>query len=268
MSNEKSFWAHLDDLRGVLLRSVVVYIVACVALFAFIPRIFNDVVLAPSRGDFFVYRLLDRVAATMPGFADPSVSSGGDISLINIELASQFFIHMTATCWLALLITLPVIVYFLWTFVRPGLYPEERRHSRLAFLAGHAMFYLGAATAYFLVFPLTLRFLAGYQLSPDIPNVISLTSYMDTFVTLLLLMGLVFELPLLAWVLGKTGLLTRGFFTRYRRHAIVALVAVAAIITPTGDPLTLFVVFIPVYILWELSAYLVPLDRPEENEEE
>ncbi|MDE6312009.1 MAG: twin-arginine translocase subunit TatC [Muribaculaceae bacterium] len=272
MNSDKSFWAHLDDLRGVLFRIIAVYVAACVGLFAFMPRIFNGIILAPTRGDFPVYEFFERLASTAPILADASLSEGGSakfsIELVNIELASQFFIHITATMWLALIVTLPFIIYFLWTFIRPGLYENERKHAGLAFVAGHVMFYLGAATGYFLVFPLTLRFLAGYQLSPLIPNVISLTSYMDTFVTLLLLMGLVFELPLLAWLLGKTGLITREFFTRYRRHAIVALIVLAAIITPTGDPLTLFTVFIPVYILWELSAVLVKKDTNSAQNQE
>ena len=260
-TGEKSFWAHLDDLRGVLFRGIALYVAACVALFAFLPSLFDTVILAPTRGDFPTYRLFERIAGIAPALAEASFSepesAATNIQLVNIELASQFFIHVSATCWMALVMTLPALIYILWTFVRPGLYPSERRYSRTAFIAGNAMFYLGASVGYFLVFPLTLRFLAGYQLIPLIPNVVSLTSYMDTFVTLLLLMGLIFELPLLAWILRKTGLITREFFTRYRRHAIVVLVVLAAMITPTGDPLTLAVVFIPIYILWELSAWLV-----------
>jgi sec-independent protein translocase protein TatC len=120
------------------------------------------------------------------------------------------------------------------------------------------MFYLGIAVGYYLVFPLTLRFLADYQLSSTIPNTISLDSYMDNFFIITLMMGIVFELPLLAWLLGKMGFLTRDFFSTYRRHAIVVLLIVAAMITPTGDPFTLSAVFFPIYILWELSSRLVP----------
>jgi sec-independent protein translocase protein TatC len=119
------------------------------------------------------------------------------------------------------------------------------------------------AVGYFVVFPLAVRFLSDYQLSALIPNQISITSYMDMFNTTVLMMGLVFELPLLAWLLGHIGLLTRGFFNRYRRHAIVALLILAAVITPTGDPFTLFVVFLPIYVLWELSAFLVPKKQSE-----
>lgn len=258
---DKSFWGHLDDLRTVLFKVVGVYIIACIALFAFVPAIFNDIILAPVRGDFVLYPFLLRIGKAAPVFVDESFAGSetmGDMQLVNVDLASQFFIHVSTTLWLALLVTFPLIIYFLWTFISPGLYPKERRHGRLAFLGGNIMFYLGVLTAYFLVFPLTLRFLGQYQLSPAIPNYISLTSYMDTFITLLLMMGMVFELPMVAWLLGKTGLLKRKFFTKYRRHAIVVLVILAAIITPTGDPLTLFAVFIPIYVLWELSAWLVP----------
>ena len=127
------------------------------------------------------------------------------------------------------------------------------------------MFYLGVAAGYYLVFPLTVRFLADYQLSDLVPNVISLDSYTDTFVTIVFLMGVVFELPLLAWLLGRMGLLTRRFFSLYRRHAIVALMILAAVITPTGDPFTLFAVFIPIYLLWEFSAMLVPKSVPTDD---
>ena len=109
--------------------------------------------------------------------------------------------------------------------------------------------------------------MADYSLSPSISSVVSLDSYMDNFFTLILLMGMVFELPLLAWLLGKMGLLKRSFFGKYRKHAIVAILVLAALITPTGDPFTLFAVFIPVYALWEFSASLVPKSGPEDDDE-
>ena len=120
------------------------------------------------------------------------------------------------------------------------------------------MFFLGIVVGYVVVFPVTLRFLADYHVSQLVPNQISLDSYIDTFLMLIFMMGIVFELPLLAWALGKLGLLYRHFFKAYRRHAIVVLLVLAAIITPTGDPFTLCVVFLPIYLLYELSAFLVP----------
>ena len=127
---------------------------------------------------------------------------------------------------------------------------------------GLVMFLLGVMVGYFIVFPITLRFLADYHVSQMVPNQISLDSYMDTFLMMIFIMGLVFELPLLAWVLGKFGILHRDFFKKYRRHAVVVLLVLAAVITPTGDPFTLAIVFMPIYILYELSALLV---KPQQD---
>ena len=120
------------------------------------------------------------------------------------------------------------------------------------------MFYMGVAVGYYMVFPIILRFLADYHVSALVPNQVSLDSYMDTFLMMVFFMGVVFELPLLSWLLGSVGVLHRDFFAKYRRHAIVALVVLAAVITPTGDLFTLAVVFMPLYVLYEASALLVP----------
>ncbi len=263
-TEEMTFWDHLDALRGVLIKAIVVFAAIAAALFAFMPEIFNSVILGPCRPGFPTYRALAKIAALWPGAFDAPMTDF-TVELVNYQLASQFFIHMSMTCWLSLVLSFPVIIYLFWTFIKPGLYPRERRGATSAFLFGVVMFYLGVAVGYFLVFPLTVRFLADYQLSSMVPNVISLDSYTDTFVTIVFLMGVVFELPLLAWLLGRMGLLTRGFFAVYRRHAIVALLILAAVITPTGDPFTLFAVFIPIYLLWEFSATLVPKRAPEDD---
>lgn len=263
-----AFWDHVEALRGVLVRSGILLVVLTAVFFVLMPYLFDSVILAPCSGNFLLYRLFESMSGRIPGFPD-FTADGFHVELINIKLASQFFIHMSTSFWLALVAAFPVILYWLWGFVAPGLYSEERRGVRTAFSLGCVMFYAGVAVGYLLVFPLTLRFLAEYKVSIYIPNQISLESYMDNFVTLILMMGLVFELPLVAWLLGRMGLLTRGFFREYRRHAIVALLVVAAVITPTGDPFTLMVVFLPVYLLWELSAFLVPkTGMPDEEDEE
>ena len=161
------------------------------------------------------------------------------------------------------------VIYQLWTFVSPGLYAGEKRHARGAFLAGNIMFFIGIGVGYFLVFPLTLRFLAEYQVSEMVPNQISLDSYMSNFLTLNFIMGLVFELPLLCWLLSNMGLITRRFFKTYRRHAIVILLILAAFITPSSDPFTLSVVFVPLYALYELSAWVVkPASQKDDGNSE
>ncbi|MDE6418515.1 MAG: twin-arginine translocase subunit TatC [Duncaniella sp.] len=249
-STKTSFWDHAEVLRGVLLRILAALGVLLALSFAVMPRLFDTVVLAPCHTDFPLYSL-------------PGAGLSADVGLVNIRLASQFFIHMTASFYLALVLGLPVILLLLWGFVSPGLYPEERRGAAPALAGGCLMFYAGVAAGYFLVFPLTLRFLADYQLSALVPNQVSLDSYIETFFMTLLCMGLAFELPVVAWLLGRLGVLRRGMFNEYRRHAIVAILVAAAVITPSGDPFTLMVVFAPLYLLWEISAWLVPARRLE-----
>lgn len=254
---DMTFWDHLDALRSVLLKAGGVVIVLTIVLFAAMPWIFDNVILAPTHGDFVLYRLFDRVTSLSPLMPDFS-TEGFEVKLINIQLASQFFIHISTSFWLAVVFAFPVIIALLWSFVSPALYDSEKRGVRRAFVLGNVMFFMGVAVGYFVVFPVTLRFLAEYQVSAAVPNQISLDSYMDNFLVLILVMGIVFELPLLAWLLGSLGVIDRGFFNRYRRHAIVVLLILAAVITPTGDPFTLMVVFLPIYALWEGGALLVP----------
>lgn len=253
-ATEMGFWDHAEVLRGVLLRIAALVVLTSCLLFAAMPWIFDNLILAPCHSDFILYKLLDR----LPMSASEHIGEEPvDVKLINIRLASQFFIHVTSSLWLAVVLTFPACVYLLWGFVSPALHDNEKRGVSKAFFFGSLMFYLGVAIGYFLVFPLTLRFLAGYQLSDMIPNEISLDSYMDNFMTLILVMGIIFELPLVSWLLGKAGILNRRLFKRYRRHAVVAILIAAAVITPTGDPFTLMVVFLPVYILWEFSALTI-----------
>lgn len=260
---QQTIWDHLDALRGVLLRIAAVVAVLAVGSFCAMPYIFDNVVLAPCRPDFPFYRLLDFISSHSMLLPEGFAAERFELHPVSLELASQFFIHISAACWTSAVLGFPIIIYLLWSFVEPGLYYHEKRGVRRAFLFGNIMFYAGVATGYFVVFPLALRFLATYQLSGQIETLVSLDSYMDNFYTLILVMGAVFELPLLAWLLGKMGFLTRGFFSRYRRHAIVILLIAAGLITPTGDPFTLFAVFIPIYVLWEFSARLVPPAAPD-----
>lgn len=262
---EMSFWDHVDALRAVLVRMAVVVTLLAVGLFVLMPRIFDLVILAPCRADFPLYRLFEHITAAIPGLT-PFSADGFHVDLINIQLASQFFIHMSTSFWLALVLAFPVVLYLLWTFVSPALYAHEKRGMKMAFGLGCVMFFVGVTVGYLVVFPVTLRFLADYHVSAMVPNQISLDSYMDTFLMLLFVMGVVFELPLLAWLLGHLGMLHREFFGVYRRHAVVALLVLAAIITPTGDPFTLMVVFLPIYLLYESSALLVkPATAPADE---
>jgi sec-independent protein translocase protein TatC len=164
---------------------------------------------------------------------------------------------MSTSLWLGLVVGFPFCIYQVYLFVKPALHNQERQNTGWAFLFGNLLFYMGIAVGYLMVFPLTLRFLAGYEISSYIENSVSLDSYMDSFLMLCFIMGLVFELPLLSWLLSKLGILRRKFFVQFRKHAIVILLITAAVITPSSDPFTLLVVFLPIYALWEISALVV-----------
>ena len=151
----------------------------------------------------------------------------------------------------------PYCLYELFRFVSPGLYPKERRYGVRAVVSGYVMFLLGVALCYFLIFPLTFRFLGTYQVSPDVENLITLQSYMDTLLVMCFLLGILFELPIVCWVLGKLGILRRTFMRRYRKHAVVVILVVSAIITPTSDIFTLCIVALPICLLYEVSTFLV-----------
>lgn len=255
-----SFWSHLEELRWSLIRVVVVLLVALVACFCAMPTLFDSVVLAPSRGDFFLYRLFGDGESFLP-FGGQEIFS---INIVNINVASQFLTHVSTSFYVALLVTFPYLIYEMWRFVRPALHPHEERGVGMAFFGGMLMFYIGCAVGYGVVFPLTFRFLTDYQLSEYITNHISLDSYMGNFLGVTFVMGVVFEMPLLTWVLSKIGIVNRLILRQYRRHAVVLLLALAAIITPSGDPFTLMVVFLPLYLLYELGIVLCQKESDEE----
>ena len=237
-----TFWDHLDELRGVIIRSLLVTAVAAAVAFCLKDELFA-IVLAPRSGDFITYRLLG---------VEPFC-----ISLMNTGLTEQFMTHLRTACYAGVLMALPYIIYVLFGFVAPALYDNERRYATLLCGSGYLMFMLGTVINYLLIFPLTVRFLGTYQVSPDVANMLTLQSYMDTLLTMSLVMGIVFELPVVSWILGKMGLINEQMMRAMRRHAIVAILIVAAIITPTTDAFTLFVVALPIWLLYEVSILIV-----------
>ena len=234
---DMTFWDHLEALRWTLVRSFTAIGIFFVGGFAFVPYIFDKVVMAPSRNDFFLYRFLAKISSMAPVIPG-EVTKPFHVDIINIKLSSQFFLHISLSLWLALLVAFPYLVYEVWKFVCPALYDNERKGVRFTFLFGTVMFYLGCLIGYSVVFPLTLRFLYTYEISSFVTNQLSLDSYMNNFLMLIFMMGIIFELPLVAMLMSKLGFLDRKFFSEYRRHAIVALMFVAAVITPSSDPFT------------------------------
>ena len=256
MEKELTFWDHLDVLRFALMRVFAVWFVLAVGYFIAMPSLFDAVILAPCHNNFPFYDLL-RWVGQLLHLEDPFFTEAFSVKLVNINLAAPFFIHLSTAFGLSVVTATPYLFWEVWRFVAPALYPHERSGVKKALTLGTGMFFIGLLVGYYMVYPLTLRFLSTYQLSTTIENVISLNSYIDNFMMLVLCMGLAFELPLVTWLLSLFGIIKRSMLRKYRRYAVVIIVTVAAIITPTGDPFTLMVVSIPLYLLYELSILMV-----------
>lgn len=250
---EMTFWDHLEDLRKSIFRMAAVYIGVAAVLFCFKDFLFDDVVLAPTSKEFYLYRLLG---------ADLS------LSLVNIEVTAQFMIHMKVTFICALILTFPYLVYELWSFVAPALYKKERKAVRGAFAFAGTLFYCGLALGYFVILPLMVNFFAGYQVSANIPNTFSLSSYISLLTSTVLTFGIVFQFPSIVAVLSLLGIVTKEGLKEYRRHAFCAVVILAAIITPSGDPFSLLICTVPLYLLYEFSVLICRSAEYEAIEED
>ena len=241
-----TFWDHLDELRSVIIRALVVTVVAAAVAFCLKDQLFA-VVLAPRTSDFITFRLLG---------VEPF-----SIHLMNTGLTEQFMIHLKTAMYAGVLIASPYIIYLLFRFISPALYDNERKYATLLCTSGYLMFMLGTLLNYLLIFPLTVKFLGTYQVSEDVANMLTLQSYMDTLLMMCLVMGIIFELPVVSWLLGRMGLLKASMMRTWRKHAIVAILVIAAIITPTTDAFTLFIVALPIWLLYEVSIFLVNSEK-------
>lgn len=253
MEEQMTFWDHLDVLRGSIIKVLVAAAVMGVGVF-FLKDYLFDVVLWPRDSDFPTYRLLG---------AEPF-----QLKLVNTELTEQFMIHMKVSLIVGLLIASPYIIYVLFRFISPALYENERRASIRLVGSAYMMFMIGIIVNYFLIFPLTVRFLGTYSVSADVETLLTLSSYVDTLLMLSLVFGIVFEIPVVAWLLARFGMLKAEWMSQYRRHAVVVILIIAAVITPTADIMTLIVVSLPIWLLYEVSIGVVRLTQRPAAEEE
>ncbi len=250
-----TFWDHLEALRGCLLKILVAVAVCGVAMFCVKEPLF-DLVLAPKDSNFVSYRLLEKLVGNVPAF---------DVELINVNLAQQFMIHLKVAMWAGVVLVSPYIIYVLFGFVAPALYENEKKYATLMVVSGYVMFMVGVLLNYLMIFPLTFRFLGTYQVSSEVVNMISLESYVGTLLMLSLVMGVVFEMPVLSWLLAKIGALKSAAMRQVRRYAIVVIMILSAIITPSGDAFTMLMVALPIYLLYEASILVVKRTEKKEN---
>lgn len=266
---EMSFWDHIDEFRSLAIRIIICLLVVTPIVF-FCKDLLFSIILAPSKSDFVIYQLFcdlgnskwymnisawleSMINTPLPDTCPKDVH----VSLINTKLASQFLIHITTSIYASLIITTPYIIYQIYGFIAPALYDNERKHSFFILASACILFLSGVLLNYFLIFPLSFRFLATYQVAEEIANMIALQSYISSFVTLSLLMGIVFEIPILTMMLAKFGFVSANLLKKFRKHAFVGTMIIAAAITPTGDIVTLMLVTIPMYLLYEFSIHII-----------
>lgn len=247
-----SFGSHLEVLRQMLFRVLSVVIACAAVIFCFKEETFA-ILLAPRNTDFITFRTIERI---LRSFGKDFSFEEYDISLISTELSAQFMTHLETACLLGVLLSSPYIIYELFKFVSPALYDNEKRYSVGICVSSYVLFIIGVLMNYFVLFPIAFRFLGTYQVDASVVSNITISSYISTFSTLSFTMGLVFELPILSFILAKIGILSAEFMKKYRRHSLVAIMVVAAFITPP-DIFTLCLVTLPLYLLYEVSIVIV-----------
>lgn len=250
---EMSFLGHLEELRQHLIKSMAAAIAAAVIVFYFKEFFFDFILLKPTKVDFITYRL----------FCDLSKWWGGEVfcfdampfKIVNLKMAGQFGMHIWVSLIGGLILSFPYIILQIWLFVSPGLKPEEKKYSGLMISSSSILFFLGVLFGYLIIVPLTVQFLGTYQVSAEVQNQIDLSSYISTITSVMLACGLMFQLPVIVYVGSKLGILTPQWMRKYRKHAFVVVLVVAAIITPP-DLASQILVTIPVMILYEISILI------------
>ncbi|HCT30492.1 MAG TPA: twin-arginine translocase subunit TatC [Bacteroidales bacterium] len=245
-----TFMGHLEELRWVLVRSAASICIAACAAFIGYKYVFDYILLGPKSPDFFTNRFMCYLSKVLdsPSFCINSKP----LKLINIDMAGQFNTHVQVSIYAGLILAFPYIIYQLWKFISPALYDEERNKARGAVLIISGLFIIGVLFGYYFITPFSVDFLSSYSISTQIENTINLSSYISLVSSLSLVSGLVFEMPVLVFFLTKIGIITPDFLKKYRRHAFIVILIIAAIISPP-DILSMTLISIPLWVLFEVS---------------
>ena len=251
--NNMGFLEHLEELRWHLIRAFSAVIIVAIAAFIFSDIVFDKIILAPKNPEFFTNKLLCSLGALVdiPKLCINSES----FQIISIKMAGQFTMHITTSIFAGIIVAFPYMFWEFWRFIKPALYEKEAKHTRGAVLISSFLFLLGVMFGYFIIAPLSVHFLGSYSISNEVLNQINLKSYIGTITSVTLAAGITFELPVLIYFLSKTGLVTPQFLKKYRRHAIIIILILAATITPP-DIFSLILVTFPLLILYEAGIII------------
>ena len=247
---EMSFVDHLEELRWHIIRSLGSILVFAIAAFLAKGFVFHDIILAPSRPDFLSYRFMCDVGKWIG--SDVLCIEELGFTIQSRQMSGQLSMHIMVSLVLGLACAFPYAFWEIWRFVKPGLYPQEQQNSRGAVFWVSVLFAMGLLFGYYVVSPISINFLAGYQVDPSIVNEFDLTSYISTLTTLCLACAFMFELPVIVYFFTKAGLLSPEVMKLYRRHSIVVILVIAAVITPP-DVISQLLIALPLVLLYEVS---------------
>lgn len=247
-----TFGEHLEVLRRMLFRALIAIAVFAIAIFCFKDTTFQ-ILLAPSKSDFCLYHWIEQLFARV---GNDFRFASFEVDLIATDLSSQFMTHISTSLYLGFLCASPYVLFELFRFISPALYENERRYSVPILFVIYALFVMGVLMSYFVLFPISFRFLGTYSVAEQVHSTITLDSYITTFVSLTLVMGVVFQLPVIAFFLAKIGIIRSRMLAKYRQYAFLIIMIVAAIITPP-DLMTMVLVTIPLYLLYEVSIIVI-----------
>jgi sec-independent protein translocase protein TatC len=251
--NEMSFLEHLEVLRWHILRALLGILVVAIVAFIFKNIVFDRIILAPKMPGFITNRLLCDFgrAINIPKLCINS----RPLEVISIKMAGQFSMHIMVSLVAGFVVAFPYVFFEFWRFIVPALYSKEKQHARGAVFYSSALFIVGVLFGYFIIVPLSVHFLGSYSVSDQVTNQINLISYVSTIASVVLASGIVFELPILMYFLTKAGLVTPKFLKKYRKHSLIVILALAAIITPP-DIFSMILVSLPLILLYEAGIMI------------
>ncbi len=251
--NEMSFLDHLEELRWHIIRSLIAILVFAIAAFVSKDIVFGLIILGPSKADFWTFQTLCELSSAIG--VDSFCIDELPFIIQSRQMTGQFMMHITSSFVVGLILAFPYAFWEIWRFVKPGLYPRERRAARGATFYVSFLFLLGVFFGYFVIAPISVYFLTSYQIDPSILNEIDIISYVGLVTTLVLACALLFQLPVLVFFLTKAGLVTPALMKQYRKHAIVAILILGAIVTPP-DVFSQVLIAIPLILLYQISILI------------
>lgn len=252
---EMSFFEHLEVLRWHLIRSAIAVVVFMGFAWTYFDYIFDKIIMGPKETDFWTYRMMCSLGQRF-NLGDEFCIDKIPIQIINIQMAGQFTLQMNSSLLIGVMIGFPYLLYEIWRFVRPALSEIERKSAKGFVFYASLLFIIGVLFGYYVITPLSIKFLANWQVSTDVINQITISSYLSTVATITIGAGIIFELPIVIFILSKIGIMTPQFMRSSRRYAIIIILVISAIVTPTPDALTLLSVAFPMLLLYELSIIL------------